>query len=356
MRKPLTALALTCALLLAATSPAAAQDGPDTTPPVRAILFYSTECGHCEALRAGWLAEYEAQHTDDVVVLPVEISVEPGASLIQEAIVHFAIPQERMGVPTLVIGDNVLVGAGEIEPLLPGLVDGYLAAGGVDWPAVPGIEEAVAQLYTPPAPPTWRDRFDRDPAGNGLSVVVLAGMLVALVAVLRPAVWRRRKAPRTRPAWLVPALALVGLAIAAYLTYIETTLSEAVCPVVGDCNAVQQSEYARLLGVPVAALGLLGYLAVLAAWAVGDRGPSDRRDMARAGLFAVTVVGVLFSAYLTFLEPFVIGATCTWCLSSAVIMTALMLLTATHGRPALRALTGRPSAQPGRARRGRASR
>jgi uncharacterized membrane protein len=96
----------------------------------------------------------------------------------------------------------------------------------------------------------------------------------------------------------------------------------AVCGPVGDCNAVQASTYARFLGVPVGVIGLVGYVAILVAWLWGRAG----NPTARAALLGMTVVGVLFSIYLTWVELFVIRAVCLWCLSSAVIMMALMLV------------------------------
>jgi uncharacterized membrane protein len=105
---------------------------------------------------------------------------------------------------------------------------------------------------------------------------------------------------------------------------------------VGDCNTVQQSEYARLFGVlPIGVLGLIGYVAIIIAWGIERRGPVPLKRLAALALVLMTLGGMLFSIYLTFLEPFVIGATCAWCLTSAILMTALVLLTVTPRRLAL---------------------
>jgi uncharacterized membrane protein len=135
--------------------------------------------------------------------------------------------------------------------------------------------------------------------------------------------------PRVRarewPDWVVPLLVLVGAGVAAYLSFIEVTQAEAVCGPVGDCNTVNQSEYAFLFGVlPVGLLGLVGYGLILLLWMVRRASPPASRRWATLGLWAGALVGTLFSAYLTFLEPFVIGATCAWCLTSAMIMTLLL--------------------------------
>jgi len=168
---------------------------------------------------------------------------------------------------------------------------------------------------------TWRDRFLRDTAGNSLSVLVLVGMLASLVLTGYPPRVSRREWPR----WVVPVLVVAGVGVAAYLSFVEVTQVEAVCGPVGDCNTVNQSEYAFLFGVlPVGVLGLVGYGLILVLWALGLEGRGWIRSWAGLGLWGAALLGTIFSIYLTFLEPFVIGATCLWCLSSAVIMTLLL--------------------------------
>ncbi len=197
------------------------------------------------------------------------------------------------------------------------------------------------------------ERFALDPAGNTLSVIVLVGMLGAVVW----AVILYHKADglslKGKWAWIIPALCAVGFGVAGYLAYVETQQVEAVCGPVGDCNTVQESEYARLFGIlPIGVLGLIGYVFILAAWGLARYGKDRLADQAALSLFAMTAFGTLFSIYLTFLEPFVIGATCAWCLTSAVLMTVLMLLSV---RPALLALSRKPfqSAPPPARRRRR---
>jgi uncharacterized membrane protein len=167
------------------------------------------------------------------------------------------------------------------------------------------------------------DRLARDPAGNGLALVVLAMMLVVLAAAVGKA-WRSAAALVAKPpsALIIP-LALAGLGVAAYLAFVETASVEAVCGPVGDCNTVQQSEHARLFGfVPIGLLGVVGYGSILVSWVLGTRSGPGVAKGARIALLAIVFAGTVFSIYLTFLEPFVIGATCAWCLTSAVLMTA----------------------------------
>ncbi len=166
----------------------------------------------------------------------------------------------------------------------------------------------------------WQ-RFAQDRSGNTLSLVVLLVMLLTVAMTVYPPARRGADWPR----WAIPALAGVGLVVALYLSYVELTETPAVCGPVGDCNTVQQSPYARLFGIlPVGVLGALGYLTIFSLWIVIRRARGPVRRSATLALWAVALMGTLFSIYLTFVEPFVIGATCAWCLTSAVVMTLLL--------------------------------
>ncbi|MCX6371426.1 MAG: vitamin K epoxide reductase family protein [Solirubrobacterales bacterium] len=116
------------------------------------------------------------------------------------------------------------------------------------------------------------------------------------------------------------ALTIVGIAIAAYLTYVHYAGIEAACST-GGCEVVQTSEWADVYGLPVAVLGLIGYISILGSLLVlrGD-----------AQLFvsaALSLVGFLYSGYLTYQELFTIKAICQWCVGSAVILTLLAIVT-----------------------------
>jgi uncharacterized membrane protein len=115
-------------------------------------------------------------------------------------------------------------------------------------------------------------------------------------------------------------LALIGLGVAAYLTYVHYDGIQPVCGLGGDCEKVQTSEWADLAGVPVALLGLIGYAAILATLFV------DREEALVAGAL-IALAGFGFSAYLTYRELFSIDAICPWCVCSAVIMTLLAIIT-----------------------------
>ena len=183
---------------------------------------------------------------------------------------------------------------------------------------------------------TIGDKFRNDIPGNSLAVVVLAGMLASLVAVW---ILVRKGRLGSAPVWLIPILAVAGALVAVYLTYVETSGAEAVCGPVGDCNAVQESKFALLFGViHVGLVGLISYVVVMGTWLVSRLTKPPLADWAKVALALGAAGGVAFSIYLTFLEPFVIGATCIWCISSALIVTALLWLTAGPGWAAWRRL------------------
>lgn len=113
----------------------------------------------------------------------------------------------------------------------------------------------------------------------------------------------------------IAGLALLGLAISIYLTWVHYAGIEPVCTGVSDCERVQSSEYAELLGIPVAVIGVAGYAAILASlWA-------------RVELTALLAyLAVAFSAYLTWAELFRIEAICQWCVASAIASLAIAVL------------------------------
>lgn len=436
----LALLSLRLLLLAAAATSAGAPTLLAQDSVVRAVLFFSPACPHCAQVIQRDLpvifASFGGSPTlllNDGVperervlflltngrleILLVNASLPAGNRLYRASLERA--PGDP-GVPRLVAGDSVLVGSADIPAHFTGLVRDRLARGGLDWPAVPGLREALQGLQRPPpvaalapeatdsarvaagaeprppniaesaaAPPArsdsaalsrpdlapearaaWRsprprsranpaeravepgtapaapsdtatgtaaladivrdhelspwDKFLRDPAANALALLVLAAMVAAVTA--SPALGRARATPRA-PGRAVPAVALAGIAVAAYLAYVETTGATAVCGPVGDCNTVQQSPYAKLFGVlPVGVAGVAGYVAIVGTWLLARSRRGHSADWARLALLAMTLGGTLFSMYLTFLEPFVIGATCAWCLGSSVAITALFLL------------------------------
>lgn len=127
-------------------------------------------------------------------------------------------------------------------------------------------------------------------------------------------------------AGVVAVLSLAGIGVAGYLTYSRWFGQSVVCAGLGSCDTVAQSDYAHLAGVPVAVLGLLGYVALFAVAAfwlrVGDR----FETWPLLAIWGMSIGGAAYSVYLTYLELFVIDAICIWCVTSAVIMFCILIV------------------------------
>ena len=121
------------------------------------------------------------------------------------------------------------------------------------------------------------------------------------------------------------ALALLGAAISGYLLVVRETGGSLICST-GGCETVQSSSYAELLGVPVAALGLVGFLGLLLA-------SLGRGEWARLAQATLALSAFLFAAYLLAIQVFVIGALCQWCLATDVLTTAIVTLALVRLRP-----------------------
>jgi uncharacterized membrane protein len=361
---------------------------------VRGVLFFSPTCPHCEIVidavlpgifdRFGGLPEtsidpslapadvaFYLVSNGTLQLLMVDVSIDTGARMLVADADRHGLQQV---VPRLSIADRQLIGSVDIPGQLPDIIEAGLSNGGLDWPAVPDLAAALAafpQAGGQPGPRTpgdasrptddgaeatsadvvqlpaagisvW-DRVTRDPLANVLAIVVLVMLGASLVAL--PVLAARGRLPEAqgRRRWLVPLLASVGIAISGYLGYVESHGLEAVCGPVGDCHAVQSSEYAVLFDVlPTWALGLVAYALVLAGSLVAHLVHARTADILTVAVAAVAFAGTLASTWLTFLEPFVIGATCLWCLLSALTMLAILWLTAAAGLAALRRLTGAP--------------
>jgi uncharacterized membrane protein len=379
MRLKATLLFLLVATLVLAAYPALAQTDADEDPVVRAVLFYSPTCGHCELVIHDHLPvifdQYGGEHAvlfDDTIppkevafylmtngtleILLVDASVETGGIMFAEDSLRLGI--SRPGVPRLDVSDIYLVGSEQIPDEFPGIIEEGLESGGIPWPPVAGIEDALASIpgaaesdqsagentsndpaETLPiaADETVGDRIARDPFGNGLAIAVLVGLLVSLVLV---PIMVLRGSLHGGPPWVVPVLAVVGMGVSLYLGGVETSGVEAVCGPVGDCNAVQQSAYASLFGVPIGVLGVIAYAGLIVGWIVARASKGRIADGAAVLVAAIAFGGTAFSIYLTFLEPFVIGATCMWCLTSALCIVGLLWLTAAPGWTAFERLRG----------------
>ena len=352
------------------------------TPIVHAVMFYSQTCGHCQKVITEVFPPLAEKYGEQLQIIGVDVTYEEGQNLYQAAIARYEIPDHRYGVPTLIVGDTVLVGSGEIPALFPGIIEDGLSDGGIDWPDVPGLDEIlIAQGFDSSKDdsnePVQKDsatstealndpspseeevansknsqdeqsqsnelslneqpvsfssllvyRFTSDLDGNILAVIVLLGMIISVIGVGFRYIKGSEKRKVKWPIWAIPVLSIIGLIAAIYLSYVEITSTEAFCGPVGNCNTVQDSPYAYLFGIiPIGVLGIAGYLTIIALWLVQQYGPKSLIKFSAIAIWLNAWFGVLFSIYLTFLEPFVIGATCVWCIGSAIVMTLILWAT-----------------------------
>lgn len=354
-------------------------------PVVYGVFFYSPTCPHCHVVMEQHWPGIAARFGEQLKVVFVDVTTAAGRELMQTAI--WSLDLRSSGVPQLIIGDEVMVGEVEIPQRAPQVIEAGLAAGGIAYPNIPHVEDWFNNAGI--ASPTLASinplaNLSTDPA-NVLAIILLLGMALSFVLVLW-AGWQtifqsqyrllscmnhemgwwavilaifmgiavalsllfgssttlvfvlalvlaglfllnlllvsRKSKLEELPNTLIPILLLVGLMASAYLSYVEMTLTEPVCGAWGDCMAVQQSNYAQIGGMPIAMLGLLVYGLMFVLY-LGRKFIGATADLL---LFVLTTVGLAFSVYLTFLEPFVIGATCAWCLTSAIVMLNLFWL------------------------------
>lgn len=118
---------------------------------------------------------------------------------------------------------------------------------------------------------------------------------------------------------VIAVLALVGVLISVYMSaYAFGLLGDIACGA-GGCQIVQNSPWARFMGVPVPVIGLMGYGMLLAAAMLGVQPAFVRSRTVPLVLAGGATIGLLFTAYLTYLEAFVIHAWCRWCIGSAIL-------------------------------------
>lgn len=379
-------------------------EAPPDIPIVYAVLFYSPTCRYCHDVITFRLPPIRAEFGDQLQIIMIDITDAQNQSIVAGAYRLYNIPDNRQVIPMLFVGETVLIGGNDIPNNLPGIVRNGLAAGGIPLPAVPGIEAyaPTVNLATTTAD-TLTARLAADPVGNAIAVVVLLVLTVSVVIVgrygwrglryddklafLRHRSWLRlplltaagamvvvftllmeeATAATTFPVllalgvlailiavvlmllrhaqienWMLPAVLTAGIGVALYLAFIQLSHNEAACGALGNCNIVQESVYARLFGVlPIGLLGVAGYGVMLTIWLVGKLGGAEFTNLANRLLLLMALFGALFSVYLTFLEPFVIGATCAWCLTSALLMLLILWLVTPDGWAALRGASSR---------------
>ena len=207
-------------------------------PVVYAVLFYSPSCGHCQKVITEDLPPLIEKYKDQLQIVGIDVTTQNGQILYQSTIETFQIDQDRLGVPTLVVGNAVMVGSDEIPAQFPALIDQGLASGGIPWPAIPGLADAIASEPPPNEGQiehatqggnlTVSERFALDPVANTIAVVVLVGMLISVILVGLNFSKIPASGPRFWPSWSFGLLLLIGIFAAGYLTYVEVTDTTAI--------------------------------------------------------------------------------------------------------------------------------
>lgn len=135
-------------------------------------------------------------------------------------------------------------------------------------------------------------------------------------------------------------LAVLGLLDSIYLTWVKFSGKYALCGPIGNCESVNTSQYSEVFGIPIALLGAGAYLVVIISLSLESRG-SFWAEYSPLIVFGISLIGVLYSIYLTYIEVAVLKAICPYCVISAIILVLLLVLSSIRLRQSL----GEPDAQ-----------
>jgi len=120
--------------------------------------------------------------------------------------------------------------------------------------------------------------------------------------------------------------AVLGLLVSIYMTIFKLTNNENMCIGSSGCSVVNASGYSLIRGIPVAAVGVLGYLSILAVFYL-ERKPGFFQTNGGMIQFTLTLTGFLFTVWLVFVEVALIKAYCPFCITSQISMTIIFILT-----------------------------
>ncbi len=121
------------------------------------------------------------------------------------------------------------------------------------------------------------------------------------------------------------ALGIVGLLVSIYMTIYKVTSNDGMCLGSGDCSTVNASRYSEVNGIPVAAVGVIGYLAILAVHYFEDRSSFFKKN-GTLMIFGMALTGFLFTVWLIYVELVLLKAICPFCVASQVVMTLIFIL------------------------------
>jgi uncharacterized membrane protein len=305
-------------------------------PQVNAILFWSNGCPYCSQVLTNILPTLQNKYDSRLNILLIELVNTEDIDYLYSLGSELGLSKEQVSVPFLLIDRTPLIGANEIQEKLPDLIEMNLSTGGLEYPDLPQtawmLQKGIAfTSFNPESQLIPQTATDTKATGMalawGIMVFMVIALILAIVMILRA--FQGKPIGKVNR-WLdiaIPVLAIIGLVVSLYLTYVEFTSTRALCGPVGDCNAVQNSPYAKLFGVvPIGLVGAIGYIVILVAWAWRRFKTDALARIAGPAMFGMALFGALFSIYLTYLELFVIHAVCIWCLSSAILITVLMML------------------------------
>jgi uncharacterized membrane protein len=124
--------------------------------------------------------------------------------------------------------------------------------------------------------------------------------------------------------WKITLLfAIIGFVDSVYLLIIKLTHNPLLCiEGIGDCWTVNTSRYSEVFGIPLGLLGVLGYLLISVLLFIIRYNTALKRG-ARYSLFGVSLVGFIYSIYLTYIEIYILKAVCPFCILSAIMMTLI---------------------------------
>lgn len=123
-------------------------------------------------------------------------------------------------------------------------------------------------------------------------------------------------------------LAVAGLGLSAYLSYVHYNLDALVCGT-GDCELVQTSDYSEMFGIPIALFGVAMFLLVIAGIILRELRP-ETADLVSTGILVILLTAVLYWVYLTYLEINVIHAVCQWCVITSLVTLSLLVVEGTR--------------------------
>lgn len=300
--------------------------------PLRAIIFSAPHCLPCTDFNQYLLPALIERYGKSLEFAQFDVTQPSGAQMYQTARDVFPLG-EWNAEPTVIIGRRVVVGLDAIAVTLGdnfSILKEDLAAH--NWPELTGLtnflptaikdyQEKLVKVNNISSNDDWQTRFLHDPIANSLAITVIlimCGVLVHIVIRLR----RRVRNIRMVNLFL-PIILSAGIGISAYTAYAAIEGLHPICGPIGDCVTVQSSVYSRFFGIPLGIFGILAYSTLLISYPIAMRF-SPKGGGWRWLPWIIAFTGFIFSLRLTILEPFFIGATCLWCLGSALAMTAAL--------------------------------